>query len=228
MSWITNTLTSTVGRKVIMALTGLFLTLFLAVHLAGNLQLLKNDGGESFNIYTQFMAHNPLIQAISKGNFFFILLHIYVSFTLYFRNKKARPVGYKVAPGNVSSSWASRSMTLLGTLILIFILLHLRGYWYVLKFGHVPMVTVNGVEMHDAYRLVVESYQNPLIAGFYILSMGVLAFHLWHGFSSAFQSLGLSHVKYIGFIKVVGKLYAIVVPALFALIPIMLYLKSIG
>lgn len=69
MSWITNTLTSTVGRKVIMALTGLFLILFLAVHLAGNLQLLKNDGGESFNIYSQFMAHNPLIQTISKGNF---------------------------------------------------------------------------------------------------------------------------------------------------------------
>lgn len=228
MSWITNTLTSTVGRKVIMALTGLFLILFLAVHLAGNLQLLKNDGGESFNIYTQFMSHNPLIQLVSKGNFFFILLHIFVSFTLYARNKKARPIGYKISPGNVSSSWSSRSMTLLGTLILIFILLHLRGFWYVLKFGHVPMTTLNGIEMHDAYRLVVESYAIPGVTIFYVVSMGVLAFHLWHGFSSAFQSLGLNHVKYNGLIKVVGRLYAIAVPSLFALIPILLYLKSIG
>jgi succinate dehydrogenase / fumarate reductase cytochrome b subunit len=211
-----------------MALTGLFLILFLVVHLAGNLQLLKNDGGESFNIYSRFMAHNPLIQTISKGNFFFILLHIYVSFTLYWRNKKARPVDYKVSSGNTNSSWASRSMTLLGTLILIFLLVHLQGFWYLLKFGEVPTVTIDGVTMHDAYRLVVESYANPLISGFYIVSMGVLAFHLWHGFSSAFQSLGINHVKYNGLIKVVGKLYAIAVPALFALIPIELYLKSIG
>ena len=228
MSWITNTLTSTIGRKVIMALTGLFLILFLAVHLAGNLQLLKNDGGESFNLYTQFMAHNPLIQAVSKGNFFFIFLHIFVSISLYIRNKKARPIGYKVSSGNSNSSWSSRSMTLLGTLIMIFILMHLRGYWYVLKFGEVPSVIIDGVSMHDAYTLVVESYAIPGLAIFYVIAMAVLGFHLWHGFSSAFQSLGINHVKYNGLIKGLGKIYSVAVPALFALIPIMLYLKSIG
>ena len=228
MSWIINTLASTIGRKVIMALTGLFLILFLAVHLAGNLQLLHNDGGEAFNTYSYFMAHNPLIQVVSKGNFFFIFLHIFVSITLYVRNKKARPVGYKVSAGSSNSTWSSRSMTLLGTFILIFILLHLYGYWFNLKFGEVAMVTVGGVSMHNAYGLVVNSYQNPGIAGFYVLSMIVLAFHLWHGFSSAFQSLGLNHPKYNGIISGLGKLYAIVVPALFALIPILLYLKSLG
>lgn len=228
MSWIINTLTSTIGRKVIMALTGLFLILFLVVHLAGNLQLLYNDNGESFNLYSQLMAHNPFIQIVSKGNFFFIFLHIVVSITLYVRNKKARPIGYKVSAGNTNSSWSSKSMTLLGTLILIFILMHLKGYWYVLKFGAPPETIIEGVTMHNAYQLVVESYANPAIAGFYIIAMIVLAFHLWHGFASAFQSLGLNHPKYNGIISGLGKLYAIAVPALFALIPILLYLKSIG
>jgi len=228
MSWIINTLTSTIGRKVIMALTGLFLILFLAVHLAGNLQLLHNDGGEAFNKYSYFMAHNPLIQVVSKGNFFFIFLHIFVSITLYVRNKKARPIGYKVSAGSTNSTWSSRSMTLLGTFILVFILLHLYGYWFNLKFGEVAMTTVDGISMHNAYALVANSYQNPGIAGFYVFSMIILALHLWHGFASAFQSLGLNHPKYNGIISGLGKLYAIVVPALFAIIPILLYLKSLG
>lgn len=228
MSWIINTLTSTIGRKVIMALTGLFLIMFLAVHLAGNLQLLHDDGGEAFNIYSYFMAHNPLIQIVSKGNFFFIFLHIFVSLTLYIRNKKARPIGYKVSAGNSNSSWSSRSMTLLGTLILIFILLHLRGFWYILKFGEVPSVVIDGVSMHNAYQLIVEAYAIPGVMIFYVISMIVLAFHLWHGFASAFQSLGLNHPKYNGIISGSGKLYAIIVPALFALIPIYMYLNNAG
>ncbi len=231
MSWIINTLTSTIGRKVIMALTGLFLILFLAVHLAGNLQLLHDDGGEAFNLYTQFMAHNPLIQLVSKGNFFFIFLHIFVSITLYVRNKKARPIGYKVSAGNSNSTWSSRSMTLLGTFIMMFIFLHLYGYWYHLKFVGEPiikMVTIDGVSMHNAYALVAESYQIPGVVAFYVIAMIVLAFHLWHGFSSAFQSLGLNHPKYNGIISGLGKLYAIIVPALFALIPIYMYLNNAG
>lgn len=231
MSWILNTLTSTIGRKVIMALTGLFLIMFLAVHLVGNLQLLHDDGGEAFNIYSYFMAHNPLIQIVSKGNFFFIFLHIFVSLTLYVRNKKARPIGYKVSAGNSNSSWSSRSMSLLGTLILMFLLLHLWGYWYQLKFVGEPlikMITIDGVSMHNAYALVAESYQIPGIVAFYVISMIVLAFHLWHGFASAFQSLGLNHPKYNGIISGSGKLYAIIVPALFALIPIYMYLNNAG
>ncbi|HHL53477.1 MAG TPA: succinate dehydrogenase cytochrome b subunit [Flammeovirgaceae bacterium] len=226
MNWFISALTSGVGRKVIMALTGLFLILFLIVHLLGNLQLLKDDGGEAFNVYTHFMAHNGLIQLISKLNFFFILLHAFVSYTLYVRNKKARPVGYKVNGASANSSWSSRSMTLLGTLIFIFLLVHLQGFWYAFKFGSgIPTVTIDGVEMHDAYKWVAAAYANPVISGFYVFSMIVLAFHLWHGFSSAFQSLGLNHVKYTGFIKALGYAYAIIVPGLFAIIPIVLYLK---
>ncbi|MCF6360139.1 MAG: succinate dehydrogenase cytochrome b subunit [Cyclobacteriaceae bacterium] len=231
MSWIINTLTSTIGRKVIMALTGLFLILFLTVHLVGNLQLLKNDGGESFNLYTQFMAHNPLIQAVSKGNFFFIFLHVFVSLTLYVRNKKARPIGYKVSSGNSNSSWSSRSMALLGTFILIFIFLHLYGYWFQLKYVGEPivqMISIDGVSMHNAYALVAESFQIPGVVAFYVIAMIVLGFHLWHGFASAFQSLGLNHPKYNGIISGLGKLYAVIIPVLFMLIPIYMYLNNAG
>jgi succinate dehydrogenase / fumarate reductase cytochrome b subunit len=228
MNWFLNALTSGVGRKVIMSLTGLFLILFLIIHLAGNLQLLKSDGGEAFNVYSHFMAQNPLIQFVSKANFFFIFLHIFVSMTLVVRNRRARPIGYKVSAGSANSSWTSRSMAILGTLIFIFLALHLYGFWWQFKNGALSNVMVDGVEMHDAYTWVFAAYSNPAVAGFYILSMAVLAFHLWHGFASAFQSLGLSHVKYNGLISGLGKFYAIVVPLLFAIIPILLYLKSLS
>jgi len=229
MNWFINALTSGIGRKVIMSLTGLFLILFLIIHLIGNLQLLHNDGGEAFNNYSHFMAGNPLIQIVSKANFFFILLHAFVSYSLYIKNKKARPIGYKVSAGSANSSWSSRSMSLLGTLIFIFLILHLRGFWFEFKYGdQVVWTEIDGVLMHNAYIWVVEAYANPLISAFYIISMIVLGFHLWHGFASAFQSLGLNHVKYNGFISILGKAYAILIPALYALIPILLYLKSLS
>ena len=229
MNWFFSALTSGIGKKVIMSLTGLFLILFLVIHLAGNLQLLQDDGGKAFNIYSQFMAQNTLIQFVSKANFFFILLHVIVSYSLYLKNKKARPIGYKVSAGSANSSWSSRSMSLLGTLIFIFLLLHLRGFWYEFKYGDsVATIVIDGVEMHNSYLWVAEAYANPIISGFYVLSMGVLGFHLWHGFASAFQSLGLSHVKYNGLITATGKIYAIIIPALYAIIPILLYLKSLS
>lgn len=228
MNWFISALTSGIGRKVIMSLTGLFLILFLVIHLIGNLQLLYDDSGEAFNIYSHFMAGNPLIQLVSKANFFFILLHAFVSYTLYLKNKKARPIGYKVSAGGANSTWSSRSMSLLGTLIFIFLILHLRGFWFEFKYGSVSTTVVDGIEMHDAYKWVVEAYANPLISAFYVISMIVLGFHLWHGFSSAFQSLGVNHVKYSGLIKAMGRLYAIIIPALFAIIPIWLYLKTLS
>ena len=212
----------------IMSLTGLFLILFLIVHLAGNLQLLKSDGGEAFNVYSHFMGSNPLIQLISKGNFFFILLHIFVSFTLVIKNRRARPIGYKVSSGSANSSWPSRSMAILGTLILIFIVLHLYGFWYQFKNGALDDVVIDGVTMGNGYAWVVAAYSNPAVVVFYVISMGVLGFHLWHGFASAFQSLGLNHPKYNGMITGLGKFYAVVVPVLYAIIPIVLFIKSLS
>src|SRR6187200_3003564 len=129
MNWFKKLLTSTLGRKLLMALTGLFLILFLVVHLIGNLQLLKDDGGKAFNIYAQFMTSNPLIKIVSYLNYALILIHIIWALMLSRKNSSARgPQGYAVSKN--SSHWTSRNMGILGTLILLFLVFHLSGFWW--------------------------------------------------------------------------------------------------
>jgi succinate dehydrogenase / fumarate reductase, cytochrome b subunit len=227
MSWATKTLNSTLGRKVMMAITGLFLILFLIVHLIGNLQLLSPDQGESFNIYAYTMGHNPFIKVVSIGNFAFILLHVVYSILLTRHNQQARPVGYAVSKASNNSAWASRNMGILGTIVLIFLLVHLKSFWYEFKFGAIPTVNYDGVEYNDGYTVVAAVYSNVLYVVFYVVSMVFLAFHLSHGFASAFQTLGLNHVKYSPFIKKLGLAFSIIVPALFALIPLVMYFQSL-
>ncbi|WP_109830251.1 succinate dehydrogenase cytochrome b subunit [Reichenbachiella versicolor] len=226
MSWITQTLSSSIGKKVLMALTGLFLILFLVVHLAGNLQLLVDDGGQSFNAYAYKMAHNPFIKVVSYGNFFFILLHAVIGIVLTIKNKAARKVGYHVSTKDSESTWASKNMPLLGVIILVFIVVHLMGFWAKAKLGigEIGFVIIDGVEMHDLYTVVKTAYENILISGFYVISMIALGFHLSHGFQSAFQSLGLNHKKYTPLFKTVGTLYSYIVCFGFAIIPILMYL----
>ena len=226
MSWVSKTLNSTLGRKVLMALTGLFLILFLVVHLAGNLQLLIPDGGEAFNKYAATMADNPFIKVVSIGNFAFILIHVIYSIILSRHNKKSRPVGYSITKASSNSTWASRNMGILGTLLLIFILVHLKGFYYEVKFGSIPMTTYEGVEFKDVFAIVSAAYSNVLYVAFYVLSMGFLAFHLSHGFASAFQTLGLNHVKYSPLIRKVGLVFSILIPALFALIPLVMFFQN--
>ena len=223
MKWLLNFLTSSLGQKVIMSLTGLFLILFLLVHLIGNLQLLADDGGRSFNIYTEFMSHNPVIQTISKGNFFFILLHTVQGLLLAYTNKKAKGSSYAVSANN-NTSWASRNMALLGTLILAFILMHLWHFYFNFKFGNdYQLVNVDGQQIIDANEKVVYILTQPVWLISYLIGIAVLAFHLYHGFGSAFQTLGIRHKKYTPVINFVGKAYAILIPVGFAIIPIYLY-----
>ncbi len=139
MSWLTQTLSSSIGKKVLMALTGLFLCSFLVIHLIGNLQLFKDDGGFAFNTYTVFMTTNPLIQVVSKLLYFSILFHAAWGIYLEFQNKKARPVTY-VSSKN-QGSFASKNMAILGTIIFVYIAVHLADFWYEYKFGHLPYVT---------------------------------------------------------------------------------------
>ncbi|MBL7856700.1 MAG: succinate dehydrogenase cytochrome b subunit [Cyclobacteriaceae bacterium] len=224
MNWFIKLLSSTLGRKLLMAFTGLFLILFLVVHLIGNLQLLKDDGGQAFNIYAQFMTSNPLIKAVSYGNYFFILLHIGLAIGLNRKNRAARgPESYAVSSGK-SSHWTSRNMGILGTFILIFLVIHLKGFWYEMHWGGIATANYDGKEVKDLYAVVKEAYSQIWYVLVYVISMLLLAFHLWHGFSSAFQSLGLNHLKYNPVISFVGKAFAIIVPALFALIPIWMFL----
>jgi succinate dehydrogenase / fumarate reductase, cytochrome b subunit len=223
MNWFTNFFSSTLGRKVLMALTGLFLILFLVVHLIGNIQLLHDDQGRAFNVYAHFMTSNPLIKTISILNFSFILLHIIVAAILTGRNRAARgPVGYKVSKN--SSTWASRNMGILGTLVLVFLVIHLKGFWAETHFGNLEVMDYDGTEAKNLFAVVDAAYSNIWYVVVYIVSMVAVAFHLYHGFGSAFQTLGLNHVKYNKLIRVVGVAFAIIVPLLFALIPILMYL----
>jgi succinate dehydrogenase / fumarate reductase cytochrome b subunit len=206
-----------------MALTGLFLILFLIVHLIGNLQLLISDEGQAFNVYAKFMTSNPLIKIVSYVNYTFILLHVIWAILLTRRNSAARgSEGYAVSKN--SSPWTSRYMGILGTLIFIFLIIHLRGFWAQMHWGGIPTKMYDGEEVKDLYAVVALAYSQAWYVGLYVVSMAVLAFHLWHGFASAFQTLGLNHAKYNPLIKFVGQAFAIIVPALFALIPIWMFL----
>jgi succinate dehydrogenase / fumarate reductase, cytochrome b subunit len=222
MNWFTKLLTSSIGRKLLMALTGLFLILFLAVHLIGNLQLLKDDAGHAFNVYAQFMTSNPLIKIVSYMNYAFILIHVIWAILLTIHNRKARGAqGYAI--GNASATWSSRNMGILGTLILIFLVIHLKGFWYEMHWGEIPTENYGAGPVKDLYDVVDKAYTLWWYVAIYIVSMTVLAFHLWHGFISAFQTLGLNHSKYNPLINFVGKAFAIIVPLLFAIIPVFMY-----
>jgi len=116
-------------------------------------------------------------------------------------------------------------MGVLGTLILIFLVIHLKGFWYEMHWGGIPTVNIDGDEVKNLYSVVDAAYAELWFVALYVVSMLILAFHLWHGFASAFQTLGLNHLKYNPVILFIGRAFAIVVPALFALIPIWMFLN---
>lgn len=225
MSWVKTFLLSTLGRKLIMSLTGMFLILFLIVHLSGNLQLLMNDGGEAFNTYAYFMTHNPVIKIISLGLYFFILLHAVQGLMLWAQNRKARPKRYEV--GNYpEASFLSKQMWWLGILIFAFLCLHMGDFWYKMKFTSVLNLSKYEGARHpvkDLYTPVDVAFHQEWIVIAYIIGLIALALHLWHGFESAFQTLGYMHKRYGFLIRWFGWIYSIVVPLGFAIIPLYIY-----
>ncbi len=220
MRWLTSFLTSSAGRKVLMSLTGLFLCSFLIAHMSGNLSLLLSDGGQAFNEYAKFMTTFPLIKVLSIGTYVVIILHIVQGILLALKNRNSRPDKYVSKASGKGSTWASRNMALLGIIILVFLIIHLKSFWYQVKFGHIPTVNYGGGEIKDLYTIVVTAFKNPLYVGFYLVSLAALAFHLVHGFQSAFQSLGIRHTKYTPIIKFAGYAFAILVPLGFAIQPL--------
>ena len=222
MSWVKTTFTSSIGKKVIMGITGLFLCSFLVVHCGLNSLIFFNDGGVLFNEGAEFMAHNVLIRTMEIVLFLGILAHIFQALFLTIQNKKSRPIGYAVVNGNANSKWYSRSMGLLGTLILIFLIVHLSHFWYV---SRLTDEITSGQE--TLYGEMKEVFENPLWVILYVLSMISLAYHLLHGFKSGFQSLGINHPKYTPFIKSLGVAFSIVIPFIFALMPLAFYFNFI-
>ncbi len=275
-------LKSSIAKKYWMALTGLFLCLFLTGHLAGNLQLLVPNNALNFNKYALFMTSNPAVKLLSYLTYLSILFHAVDGFMLTIQNKKARPIGYAKQNAAANSSFSSRNMAILGTLILVFIVTHMVNFWARMHFDkNMPLQTItvevmgqkqelymmvnggymptnqvaktaeeakkNGAPTYianktdfmntqanvkvgegykDLYKITVDFFKHPkfgLIATIlYVLSMFVLAFHLLHGFQSAFQSLGINN-KFTPAIKAFGKFFAIVVPLLFAIIPVYIH-----
>lgn len=228
MSWVKHFILSSPGRKLIMSLTGLFLILFLIVHLLGNFQLLFDDGGESFNKYAYLMTHNPLIKTISLGLYFFILLHAVQGLLIAQQNRKARPTKYAVGH-YPKASFVSKQMVLLGILIFAFLCLHMGDFWYKMKFTEtLRAIEYEGFDepVQDLYARVDVAFQQGGLVLIYLIGLIALAFHLWHGFESAFQTLGLTHKRYGFLFRWIGRGYSIVIPLAFAIIPVYMYFNG--
>ena len=225
MSWFTQTISSSIGRKLVMSLTGIFLILFLAEHLIGNVLLLKMDEGLAFNEYAHFMRHNILIQIGEVVLFAGILFHAIEGIVLMIKNKKARPIGYTANRSRVYN-WASRFMGPFGVVILIFLIIHLNNFFRYKYFPGNTASYLEGTEILNMASLVYEVFANPLEVAFYVVAMAVVAFHLWHGFESSFQTLGLNNKKYTPLIRFLGRSYAVLIPLGLALIPVIVYFQG--
>jgi len=223
-SWMT----SSIGKKLFSALTGLFLCLFLVGHLAGNLPLVFGHlmGGSisevqtSFNEYAKFMTTFPPVKILSYVTYISILAHAILGIVLVLKNKAARKVGYAKNAAGKSSLWASRNMGLLGVLVLVFIIIHMKGFWFEMHYGEMALVDGN----KDIFTVLHAAFKQWWYVLIYIVSMAAIGFHLYHGFQSGFQTLGLNHPKYSPIIQKLGKGFAIVLPVLFALIPIYVFI----
>lgn len=209
---------SSLGKKYLMGLTGLLLISFLIVHAGINALIFMNDGGHQFEIAAEFMGTNWVIRTLEVGLMLGLLAHIVDGLMLWAANRKARPVNYAYTNASANSKWYSRSMGLLGTLLLIFLIIHLRHFWVVSRFTD---EITSGRE--TLFNEMKEVFENPVVVLIYVLGCISLAYHLMHGFASAFQSMGWNHKKYTPIIKSVGYAYSIIIPLLFAAMPIAMH-----
>lgn len=219
---MSNIFASSIGKKLMMALAGLFLSIFLLVHLGINLTLILFDDPRIFNIGAHFMATNLLIKIIEVILFGSILLHILYGLIVQVLNWMARPIRYRV--GNYAqTSFFSKFMIHTALIILVFLVIHMMDFYFKAKFGHVGGVVYNGKHYHDLSVLVIAKFQMGGFVIFYIASFLFLGFHLLHGFQSAFQTLGLNHNVYSRIIKAIGVIYTLIIVGGFSIIPLIIY-----
>jgi len=213
MHWFTQTFASSIGKKIMMAVTGLGFCLFLAGHLAGNLTLY--GGRDSFNAYAAHLhSLEPLVKLAEIGLLFFAFVHVLTGLTLFYQNFNARPNRYVVSKSGGGRTIGSRTMPYTGILLLAFIIFHLAEFHFVDKTG----TTI--------YDIVSGAFSNPGYVILYALAIIVVAVHVNHGFWSAFQTLGANHPKYMPIIKAAGIVFSLIVGLGFGLLPI--YLLSIA
>ncbi|MFN8292371.1 MAG: succinate dehydrogenase cytochrome b subunit [Chitinophagales bacterium] len=213
---------SSIGKKALMGLTGLFLISFLVIHAAINAMIFYNDGGETFGHWAHFMGTNPIIRTLEIGLVAGFLIHIVDGILLLKHNNDARPVKYAYSNANANSKWYSRSMGLLGTLLLLFLIIHTAHFWIPNRANQFA----TGEEL-NLYSLMKEKFSYWYIVVIYLAGCISLLWHLMHGFKSAFQTLSLNHVKYNALIANVGTVFSIVISALFASMPLAFYFQLI-
>jgi succinate dehydrogenase / fumarate reductase cytochrome b subunit len=219
MKW-SEMFTSSVGKKWVMALTGLFLIIFLVVHVSLNACIWADDDGKMFNAGAKFMGSMIVIRIIEIGLMAGFLVHIIQGLVLEFQNRSKRKKGYKVSMGSKGSKWYSRSMGLLGTLILIFLIIHLSHFW-VPNRSHQGWLLGEEINLYERMKV---TFQTEWIVIVYVLGCISLAWHLIHGFQSAFRTLGVSNKRYLALLNVAGIGYSIIIPLAFALMPVSFYL----
>ena len=228
--------TSAVGRKIVMALTGLFLISFLLVHVGLNSCIFNDlkwfnphDDGSMFNRAAYFMGNSLVIRIIEIGLFAGILLHAIQGYAVEAKNRSRRRKGYQVSLGNRGSTWMSRSMAILGTLIFLYLVVHVAQFWWPSRITqNLEEAIYNGREVHNLFLRMYQVFQAPWVVIVYLVGVAALAFHLFHGFHSAFRSLGVHNKKYLSMLKGLGYGFTVIVCILFALMPISMYLGWVG
>ncbi len=214
---------SSIARKVAMALSALFLLIFLLQHFIINLTSVF--GETTFNEISHFMGTNPIIQFVMQPILIFgVVFHFVMGFILEIRNKKARPVNYVSYRGSTNASWVSRNMIWSGLVILAFMALHFIDFWF--PEMNYKYIQFNPEDPNRYYHELVEKFHSHIRVIAYVISFVFLAMHLLHGFQSAFQSVGFNN-KYSPVIKKLGKLYAILIPAGFIFIAIFHHVRSL-
>lgn len=218
---------SSLVKKYWMALTGLFLITFLVVHAAVNAMIFWNDGGVTFNMVAHFFGTNILIRTMEIVLFLGLIAHVVDGLMLWSQNRAARPVKYAMEKGGANRSWYSASMGILGTLILLFLILHLLHFWVRSRFTGLEHWGTDAEGQENLYGVMQEVFSYGWVVVVYVLGCFSLFWHLMHGFKSAFQSLGLNHKRYNGFIALCGTAFSIIVPLVFAAMPVSIYFSWI-
>ena len=226
---MSNFLSASIGRKVFMSLTGLFLISFLSIHLTLNLFLIFDDSGNLFNGAAHFMATNPIIMIMEPLLALGFIIHIIWSGWITLENIKARPKGY--ASGDQLLKWwaPAKNMFILGGMIFIFLVLHILNFWVKMKITGDPLLdqaTGTGEDMHNAYALVSNLFMNhPLYDVIYMIGGIFVGLHITHGFWSAFQTIGLNNIKWMKRLKCVANVIGYVFAIGFSAIPLYFMIK---
>jgi succinate dehydrogenase / fumarate reductase cytochrome b subunit len=219
--------TSAVGKKLVMGLTGLFLISFLVVHVGVNACIWANDDGVMFNKAAHFMGSTVVVRIMEVGLFIGIFLHIIQGYILAAGNQSRRKIGYEVPMGNKGSKWYSRSMGLLGTILLLFFILHWWHFWIPSRFTGVEEILLPGTEekLYNVYGLMKITFSELWVVIVYVIACFSLFWHLLHGFQSAFRTMGLHNRRFIAMVQSVGVGFSVIVPLAFAMMPVSMYLE---